>query len=73
MKYKNQNNDGKNLVNIDESLMDRIDEMPILKQMYGVINDMETCEYNASKEAKKSKKYDQTERICLKTLLNNIK
>ena len=48
--------------------MDRIDEMPSLKQMYGVINDMENCEYNASKEAKKSKvsitKFDQTERIC---------
>ena len=48
-----------------------------LKQMYGVINDMETCEYNASKGAKKSKvsvtKYDQTERMCQKTLLNNIK
>ena len=57
--------------------MDRIDEMPSLKQMYGVINDMENCEYNAFKGAKKSKvaitKYDQTERICPKTLLNNIK
>ena len=57
--------------------MDRIDEMPSLKQMYGVINDMENCEYNASKEANKSKvsitKYDQTERICPKTPLNNIK
>ena len=36
--------------------MDRIDEMPSLKQMYGVINDMDNCEYNASKGAKKSKK-----------------
>ena len=57
--------------------MDRIDEMPSLKQMYGVINDMETCEYNGFKGAKKSKvsiiKYDQTERMCTKTLLNNIK
>ena len=57
--------------------MDRIDEMPSLKQMYGVINDMENCEYNASNGGKKSKvsikKYDQTERICLKNLLNNIK
>ena len=54
--------------------MDRIDEMPSLKQMYGVINDIETCEYNASKGAKKStKRYDQTEGICPKTLLNNIK
>ena len=57
--------------------MDRIDEMPSLKQMYGVINDMENCEYNGFKGAKKSKlsktKYDQTERICPKTLLNNIK
>ena len=57
--------------------MDRIDEIPSLKQMCGVINDMENCEYNASKGAKKSKvsitKYDQTERICPKTLLNNIK
>ena len=35
--------------------MDRIDEMPSLKQMYGVINDMENCEYNAFKGAKKSK------------------
>ena len=45
--------------------------------MYGVINDMENCEYNASKGAKKSKMsitiYDQTERICPKTLLNNTK
>ena len=48
--------------------MDKIDEMPILKQMYGVINDMETCEYNASKRVKKSKTYVQTERICPKTL-----
>ena len=57
--------------------MDRIDEMPSLQKMYGVINDMESCAYNASKGAKKSKvsktKYDQTERICPKTLLNNIK
>ena len=57
--------------------MDRIDEMPSLKQMYGVINDMENCEYNAFKGAKKPKvsitKYDQTERICPKTPLNNIK
>ena len=57
--------------------MDRIDEMASLKQMYLVINDMGNCEYNASKGAKKSKvsltKYDQTERICPKTLLNNIK
>ena len=57
--------------------MDRIDEMPSLQKMYGVINDMENCEYNAFKEAKKLKlsitKYDQTERICPKTLLNNIK
>ena len=57
--------------------MDRIDEMPSLKQMYGVINDMENCECNAFKGAKKSKvsiiKYDQTERMCPKTLLNNIK
>ena len=58
--------------------MDRIDEMPSLKQMYGVINDMENCEYNAFKGPKKSKvsirpKYDQTERICPKILLNNIK
>ena len=57
--------------------MDRIDEMPSLKQMYGVINDMENCEYNAFKGTKKLKvsitKYDQTERICPKTLLNNIK
>ena len=29
--------------------MDRIDEMPSLKQMYGVINDMDNCEYNAFK------------------------
>ena len=28
--------------------MDRIDEMPSLKQMYGVINDMEKCEYNGN-------------------------
>ena len=35
--------------------MDRIDEMPSLKQINRVINDMETCEYNASKGAKKSK------------------
>ena len=46
--------------------------MPSLKQMNGVINDMENCEYNVSKGAKKSKapitKYDQTERICPKTL-----
>ena len=41
MKYKNQNDDVKNKVNIDEALMDRIDEMPSLKQMYGVINDMD--------------------------------
>ena len=27
--------------------MDRIDEMPSLKQMYGVINDVENCEYDA--------------------------
>ena len=57
--------------------MERIDEMPSLKQMYGVIYDMENCEYNAFKGAKKSKvsitKCDQTERICPKTLLNNIK
>ena len=57
--------------------MDKVDEMLRLKQLYGVINDMENCEYNASKGAKKSKvcitKYDQTERICPKTLLNNIK
>ena len=57
--------------------MDRIYEMQSIKQMYGVINDVENCEYNASKGAKKSKvsitKYDQTERICPKTLLNNIK
>ena len=57
--------------------MDRIDEMSSLKQMYGVINDMENCEYNAFKEEKKSKlsitKYDQTKRICPKTLSNNIK
>ena len=57
--------------------MDRIDEMPSLKHMYGVINDMENCEYNASKGTKKSKvsitKYAHTERICPKTLLNNIK
>ena len=57
--------------------MDRIDEMPSLKQMYGVINDMENCEYNAFKGPKKSKVYitkcDQTERICPKTLLNKIK
>ena len=57
--------------------MDKIDEMQSLKQMYGVISDMENCEYNAFKGAKKSKlsitKYDQTERICPKTLLNNIK
>ena len=42
--------------------MDRIDKMPSLKKMYGVIDDMENCEYNAFKEAKKSKvsitKYD---------------
>ena len=53
--------------------MDRIDEMSSLMQMYRVINDIENCEYNASKGAKKSKvfitKYDQTERICPKTLL----
>ena len=57
--------------------MDRIDEMSSLKQMHGVINDMENCEYNEFKGAKKSKvsitKYDQTERICPNTLLNNIK
>ena len=57
--------------------MGRINEMSSLKQMYGMINDMENCEYNASKGAKKSKvsmtKYNQTERICPKTLLNNIK
>ena len=57
--------------------MDRIDEMSSLKQMYGVINDMENCEYNAFKGAKKSKvsitKYGQTERICPKILLNYIK
>ena len=57
--------------------MDRIDEMPSLKQIYRVINDMENCEYNAFKGAKKLKvsitKYYQTERICPKTLLNNIK
>ena len=59
--------------------MDRIDEMPSLNQMYGVItcNDMDNFEYNAFKGAKKSKvsitQYDQTERICPKTLLNNIK
>ena len=57
--------------------MDRSDDMPSLKQMYGVINEMENCEYNASKGAIKSKvsitKYDQTERICPKTLLKNIK
>ena len=51
--------------------MDRIDEMPSLKQMYGVINDMVNCEYNAFKGAKKSKlsktNYDQTERVCPKT------
>ena len=45
--------------------MERIDEMPRLKQVYGVINDIENSEYNASKWAKKSKvsmkKYDQTE------------
>ena len=43
--------------------MDRIDKMLSLKQMYGVINYKENCEYNASKGAKKSKvsttKYDQ--------------
>ena len=57
--------------------MDRIDEMPSLKQMFAAINDMENCEYNASKGAKKSKvsmkKYDQTKRLCPKTLLNYIK
>ena len=57
--------------------MDKIIEMPSLKQMYGVIEDMENCEYNASKGAKKSKasitKYDEAERICPKTLLNSIK
>ena len=57
--------------------MDRIDEMQSLKQMYGVINDIENCEYNAFKGAKKLKvsiaKYGQTERICPNTLLNNIK
>ena len=57
--------------------MDRIDEMSSLKQMYGVINVLENYKYNASKGAKKSKvsitKYDQTERICPKTILNNIK
>ena len=56
--------------------MDRNDKMPSLKQMYGVINDMETCEYNLPKGAKKSKlsiKNRQTERICTKTLSNNIK
>ena len=57
--------------------MDRIDEMPSLKQMLAAINDPEICEYNASKGAKKSKvsitKYDKTERICPKTLLNDIK
>ena len=35
--------------------MDRIDETLSLKQMYGVINDIENCEYNASKGAKNSK------------------
>ena len=35
--------------------MDRIDEMQILKQMYGVINDINNCKYSASKGAKKSK------------------
>ena len=35
--------------------MDRIENIPILKQMYGVINDMNNCWYNASKGAKKSK------------------
>ena len=57
--------------------MDIIDEMPSLKQMYGVMNDMENCEYNAFKGAKKSKvsitKCDQTERICPKILFNNIR
>ena len=55
MKYKNQNDDVKNQVNIDEALMDKIDEIPSLKEMYGMTNDMENCEYNASKGAKKSK------------------
>ena len=55
MNYKNQNDDVKYQVNIDIALMDRLDEMSSLKQMYGVINDMENREYNASKGAKKSK------------------
>ena len=55
MVYKNQNDDVNNLVNSDDALMDRINEMPSSRQMYGVINDMENCEYNASKSAKKSK------------------
>ena len=33
--------------------MDRINQMPSLKQMYGVINSMENCEYNTSERAKK--------------------
>ena len=45
--------------------------------MDNVINDMENCEYNEFKGTKKLKvsitKYDQTERICPKTHLNNIK
>ena len=59
IKYKNQKDDVKNKVNIYEALMDRIDEMPSLKQIYGVTNYMENCEYNASKGAKKSKEYVQ--------------
>ena len=39
-------------VNIDKALMDGIDEMPSLKQMHRVLNDMIKCKYYASKEAK---------------------
>ena len=35
--------------------MDGIDEMPSLKHMYRVIDDIDNCEYNAFKGAKKSK------------------
>ena len=55
IEYKWQDDDVNKRFTIDKAWMDRVNEMQSLKQMYGVINGMNNCEYNAEKGTEISK------------------